>query len=157
MLGRTYDREVCSAARALEIAGERWSLLILRQALFAGTTRFSDLQRSLGLAPNVLAARLAQFVADGVMIATPAESGHAEYHLTDKGRDFGPVVIALTEWGDRWAAPDGPPIVYEHEGCGGHVSLALRCGSCDEEIRPDAVTARRTDVTYPPRRARRRR
>src|SRR6185436_10595948 len=102
MLGRDYDREVCSAARALEIAGERWSLLILRNAAFAGMTRFTDFQASLGLAPNVLTARLAYFVEAGLMTTSPGANGHAESHLTEKGLDFKPVIIALTEWGDRW-------------------------------------------------------
>jgi DNA-binding HxlR family transcriptional regulator len=110
MLGRTYDREVCSAARALEVAGERWSLLILRNAAFAGVTRFTDFQQRLGIAPNVLAARLELFVAEGLMTVSPAPTGYGEYHLTEKGLDFKPVIIALTEWGDRWAAPEGPPI-----------------------------------------------
>src|SRR5882672_805709 len=100
MLGRTYDKEVCSAARALEIAGERWSLLILRNAAFAGMTRFTDFQESLGIAPNVLTARLEHFVDEGLMTASPASTGYAEYHLTDKGLGFKPVIIALTEWGD---------------------------------------------------------
>jgi DNA-binding HxlR family transcriptional regulator len=117
MLGRTYDKEVCSAARALESAGERWSLLILRNAAFAGMTRFTDFQKSLDT-----------------------------YHLTKKGLDFKPVIIALTEWGDRWAAPDGPPIVYEHEGCGGRVGHSLYCKRCAESPRPQDVTARKTAV-----------
>lgn len=144
MLGRTYDREVCSAARALEIAGERWSLLILRNAAFAGMTRFTDFQESLGIAPNVLAARLEHFVAEGLMTTAPAATGHAEYHLTEKGLDFKPVIIALTEWGDRWAAPDGPSIVYQHGGCGGHVTVRLDCDSCTKGPSARDVTARKT-------------
>jgi DNA-binding HxlR family transcriptional regulator len=144
MLGRTYDREVCSAARALEIAGERWSLLILRNAAFAGMTRFTDFQESLGLAPNVLAARLEHFVEEGLMTATPAATGYAEYHLTEKGIDFKPVILALTEWGDRWAAPDGPPIVYQHGQCGGHVTVRLHCDSCAKSPSAKDVTARPT-------------
>ena len=144
MLGRTYDREVCSAARALEIAGERWSLLILRNAAFAGMTRFTDFQTRLGIAPNVLAARLEHFVDQGLMTATPAATGFAEYHLTEKGLDFKPVIIALTEWGDRWAAPDGPPIAYEHDQCGGQVSLHLQCESCAKSFPVAEVVARQT-------------
>ena len=144
MLERTYDREVCSAARALEIAGERWSLLILRNAVFAGMTRFTDFQASLGLAPNVLANRLERFVREGLMTTAPGPSGHPEYHLTPKGQDFKPAIIALTEWGDRWAAPDGPPIVYEHEGCGGRVSTALECDRCEAAVKASAITAKKT-------------
>lgn len=146
MLGRTYDNEVCSAARALEVVGERWSLLILRNAAFAGMTRFTEFQKSLGIAPNVLATRLEHFVQAGLMATSGGSDGHPAYRLTEKGLDLKPVIIALTEWGDRWAAPDGPPIVYEHEGCGGRVSSALRCERCAESPRPQAVTARKTDV-----------
>ena len=146
MLGRTYEKEICSAARALEIAGERWSLLILRNAAFAGMTRFTDFQKSLDIAPNVLAARLDHFVETGIMTTSPGPEGYQTYHLTKKGLDFKPVIIALTEWGDRWAAPDGPPIVYEHEACGGRVKHSLYCKRCAESPRPQDVTARKTAV-----------
>lgn len=146
MLGRTYDREVCSAARALEVAGERWSLLILRNAAFAGMTRFTDFQQRLGVAPNVLADRLALFVAEGLMTVSPAATGYGEYHLTDKGLDFKPVIIALTQWGDRWAAPEGPPIDYQHDQCGGHVRSLLRCDRCQSEVAAQDVIARPTAV-----------
>src|SRR5437764_13803820 len=113
MLGHTYEAQNCSAARALEAVGERWSLLIIRDALFRGITRFTDFQRSLGVAPNILANRLDGFVAAGLM--TQHQYGPStqqrEYLPTDKGRDLQPVIIALTAWGDRWSAPQGPPIV----------------------------------------------
>src|SRR5262245_33057867 len=112
MLGKTYDSQVCSMARALELVGERWSLLILRDAVFAGVTRFGDFQHNLGIATNVLASRLEAFVAAGIMRADDGE-----YVLTDKGRDLAPAMVALTHWGDRWAAPGEPPIVYQHGAC----------------------------------------
>jgi DNA-binding HxlR family transcriptional regulator len=146
MLGRTYDKQVCSAARALEIAGERWSLLILRNAMFAGMTRFTEFQKSLEIAPNILATRLEHFVQAGLMTTSAEAGGHQTYHLTKKGLDFKPVIIALTEWGDRWAAPDGAPIVYEHEGCGGRVSHELYCKECEERARPQEIRARKTAV-----------
>lgn len=130
MLGRTYERENCSAARTLELVGERWSLLIIRNALFAGATRFTEFQVRLGVAPNVLTRRLQDFVAHGLMEI--AGGGH-EYHLTEKGRELGAVVVALTEWGDRWAAPDGPPVRYAHRGCGGTVATTPTCGGCGTE------------------------
>ena len=71
MLGRLYESEICSAARALEVVGERWSLLILRNAAFAGQTRFSEFERRLGIAPNILASRLEGFVAAGLMEVRP--------------------------------------------------------------------------------------
>jgi DNA-binding HxlR family transcriptional regulator len=142
MLGRLYENQACSAARALEIVGERWSLLILRDALFRGFTRFSDFQRSLGLAPNVLANRLERFVEAGIMDARPASlnSEHREYVLTPKGLDFKPTVIALTEWGDRWVAPG--PAVFEHSGCGGTVEQRFRCTVCGASPRMTEVHAR---------------
>jgi DNA-binding HxlR family transcriptional regulator len=146
MLGRTYEREVCSAARALEIAGERWSLLILRNAAFAGMTRFTEFQKSLDVAPNILAARLAHFVQTGVMSTSGGSDGRETYHLTRKGLDFIPALIALTEWGDRWAAPEGAPIAYEHAECGGRVRHELTCRTCGAHPRPQDVQARKTAV-----------
>jgi DNA-binding HxlR family transcriptional regulator len=146
MLGRTYEREICSAARALEIVGERWSLLILRNAAFAGMTRFTEFQKSLEIAPNVLAARLEHFVETGLMTTADGEGGHQSYHLTRKGLDFKPVIMALTEWGDQYAAPDGPPISLEHEGCGGRVKVELLCRKCGETVKPRDVKARKTAV-----------
>jgi DNA-binding HxlR family transcriptional regulator len=146
MLGRTYDGQDCSAARTLELVGERWSLLIIRDALFAGMTRFSEFERSLGIAPNVLAVRLAWFVEAGLMTIEPVseDSELSEYRLTEKGTELAPVVVALTEWGERWVEPIGP-IVYKHTECGGLVSQVITCASCGEEVQPaDVVVERRT-------------
>jgi len=144
MLGRTYDRENCSAARALELVGERWSLLIIRNAMFAGSTRFTEFQRELGVAPNILSSRLERFVEAGIMRTRPLTDDHDvhEYVLTPKGLDLQPVIIALTEWGDRWAAPLGPPIFYVHEGCGGHVSQHLSCDNCNAVPSPQHLGVR---------------
>jgi DNA-binding HxlR family transcriptional regulator len=143
VLGRTYDNEVCSAARALEVVGERWSLLIARKALFAGATRFGDF-RSLGIATNVLAGRLDGFVAAGIMTRrSPAERPEqTEYLLTEQGRELVTVVVALTAWGDRWLAPDGPPVHYTHTGCGGRIAPALVCADCGEVHGADEVRVR---------------
>jgi DNA-binding HxlR family transcriptional regulator len=143
MLGRFYEGQVCSAARALEIVGERWSLLIVRNAMFSGMTRFTDFQRSLGIAPNVLAKRLDDFVAAGIFETRAGDSNRpSEYVLTPKGLDLKPVIVALTEWGDRWAAPDGRPVTYEHEGCGGRVVQRLVCSRCGETPTHATVKAR---------------
>ena len=138
MLGKTYDAEVCSAARALELVGERWSLLIVRKALFAGARRFGDF-RSLGIATNVLASRLDGFVAAGIM--ERAGSDGAEYALTAQGRELAAVVVALTAWGDRYLAPDGPPVLYTHAGCGGRVAQQLVCETCGEVHDPRELRA----------------
>jgi len=131
MLGRLYAGQICSAARTLEIVGERWSLLIVRDAMFSGTTRFMDFQRSLGIASNVLSKRLGDLVEAGIFeLRAGGDGRHPEYALTGKGHDLQPVIVALTEWGDRWAAPDGRPVTYEHEGCGGRVALKMECTRC---------------------------
>ena len=138
MLGHLYEDEICSAARALELVGERWSLLILRNAMFAGMTRFTEFQRSLGIAPNVLAKRLAAFADAGLF--EQREDG--DYVLTAKGLDLKPAIIALTEWGDRWARDEmGRPVVYRHLECDGEVWLAMTCADCGEPVSSAHVTA----------------
>ncbi|WP_223692378.1 winged helix-turn-helix transcriptional regulator [Leifsonia poae] len=135
MLGKTYDTQVCSIARSLELVGERWSLLIIRDALFARVTRFGDFQHNLGIATNVLAARLDAFVASGIM----EREEPSDYILTAKGRSLAIALIALTEWGDAWASPIEPPILYRHTACdGGAVHTVALCETCgpvpEEEI-----------------------
>lgn len=122
-----YDTQVCSIARSLELVGERWSLLIIRDALFARVTRFGDFQHNLGIATNVLASRLDAFVASGIM----TRDGSADYVLTTKGRSLAVALIALTEWGDEWASPIEPPILYRHTACAdGAVHAVTACDSC---------------------------
>ena len=144
MLGRTYDAEVCSAARTLELVGERWSLLIVRNALFAGSTRYSDFRNRLGIATNILKTRLDGLVDAGIM-ERRSYSPNAELHeylLTDKGRELVPVLLALTAWGDRWAAPDGAPILYTHTVCGDRISQQTMCATCGLVYDPAEVQAR---------------
>lgn len=121
-----YDTQVCSIARSLEIVGERWSLLIIRDALFAKVTRFGDFQHNLGIATNVLSARLEAFVSAGIM----ERDGAVDYVLTEKGRNLATALIALTEWGDEWASPIEPPILYTHATCGGDVHAVTACDEC---------------------------
>lgn len=135
MLGKTYDTQVCSIARSLELVGERWSLLIIRDALFARVTRFGDFQHNLGIATNVLTSRLESFVAGGIM----EREGSADYILTAKGRALAVALIALTEWGDTWASPIEPPILYRHAACeDGAVHAVVACETCgivpEEEV-----------------------
>lgn len=144
MLGRYYPGQTCSAAGALELVGERWSLLILRDALFRGHTRFSDFQRSLGIAPNILTKRLESFVADGLMVLHTAPGEAREYHLTEKGRGFKSVIIALNDWGDQWLQRG--PIDYMHRGCGGLISQTIACQSCAKEVPFDEIGVRLRNV-----------
>jgi DNA-binding HxlR family transcriptional regulator len=127
VLGRTYDNQVCSIARALELVGERWTLLIIRDALFAGVTRFSDHQHNLGIATNVLTARLDALVEADLLERRRTPNGQPEYVLTDKGRGLEPALIALTQWGDQWTAPDKPPIRYRHGDCTEDVRVETTC------------------------------
>jgi DNA-binding HxlR family transcriptional regulator len=131
MLGRTYDGQVCSAARALEVIGERWSLLILRDALYAGATRFADFER-LGIATNVLAKRLDSLVEFGILRRQSSKDrpDRGGYVVTEKGLDLAPAIIALSQWGDRWAAPDGPPILYRHISCEAAITQQTTCSHC---------------------------
>jgi DNA-binding HxlR family transcriptional regulator len=144
MLGKTYDSEVCSAARALELVGERWTLLIVRNALFAGATRYSDFQKSLGLATNILKTRLDGLVDAGIMERRQYSQNPDlyEYLLTEKGRELVPVIVTLSEWGDRWSAPDGPPILYSHTVCGGAIAQRTVCANCGQVHDPAEVQAR---------------
>ena len=143
MLGRLYENQDCSAARTLELVGERWSLLILRDAMFRKFTRFSQFQKSLGLATNILAKRLEGFVAAGLMERRQSRiSGEqAEYLLTQKGLELKPVLIALTEWGDKWVQPG--PVVFQNESDGEPVELLLRRARDDIEVSIADVVARR--------------
>jgi DNA-binding HxlR family transcriptional regulator len=155
MLGRDYESQNCSAARTLELVGERWSLLIVRDALFAGSTHFADFQRSLGIATNILKARLDGFVAAGLMERRRYSNHpeHYEYLLTDKGLDLKPVIIALTAWGDQWAAPNGQPIIYTHTVCGGAIYQQTFCAACGQvhqteiEARPGPAFSRAVPAT----------
>lgn len=127
VLGHLYENQDCSAAWTLELVGERWSLLILRDAMFRGCTRFSQFQKPLGIATNILTKRLEGFVAAGLMERrqSGASGDQTEYLLTQKGIELKPVIIALTEWGDKWLQPG--PIVFES--AGQRVGLELRRAS----------------------------
>lgn len=127
--GLPFDQ--CSVARTLEVVGERWSLLVLREA-FYGVRRFTDFQRNLGAPRNVLTTRLQTLVDAGVLRRVPyREEGSRErheYRLTAAGRDLLPAVVALMQWGDEHLAGEtGAPVVVRHRACGNPVSAVLTC------------------------------
>jgi DNA-binding HxlR family transcriptional regulator len=131
MLHRTYD-QVCSIARTLEVLGERWTLLIVRDALL-GMTRFDDFQQSLGVARNVLADRLKRLVDAGVLerVEYQQRPSRSEYRLTAKGRELSLPLNALMDWGDRHLAEaSGPPRLTMHRQCGGLLHTRLVCDTC---------------------------
>ncbi|SDD51378.1 transcriptional regulator, HxlR family [Geodermatophilus telluris] len=140
-----FDRARCSVAATLAVVGEKWTLLVLREA-FLGVRRFADLQRALGAPRAVLTDRLHRLVAEGLLVRVPyrapGERERHEYRLTDRGRDLHPAVVALMQWGDRWLAGDGdPPLALTHRDCGAPVSLGLRCAAGHDVGGPREVTA----------------
>jgi len=139
VLRSDYEGQVCSIARSLEVIGERWSILVLRE-VFTGHRRFSEMQRSLGIARNVLANRLDRLVDEGILerrcyCERPVRH---EYFLTEKGLDLWPVMVALLHWGDKHLPfPDGPPMILVHKGeCGGEVNDRRICERCGEHLGP---------------------
>jgi DNA-binding HxlR family transcriptional regulator len=126
-----WDRSRCSVAGTLAVVGEKWSLLVLREA-FLGVRRFADLQRVLGAPKAVLTDRLNTLVDQGILRRVPyrseGERQRHEYRLTEKGVDLYPTLVALMQWGDRYLAADGDvPLELRHRGCGEPVHLALVC------------------------------
>jgi DNA-binding HxlR family transcriptional regulator len=141
MLGRTYDDEVCSLARSLEVVGERWTLLIVRDALL-GLRRFEEFSASLGAARNVLADRLARLVTADVLerIRYQRRPDRYEYQLTERGRDLAVAVLALMQWGDQHlSGPAGPPRLARHRDCGGLVAARAHCSSCGGLPGPEGI------------------
>ena len=134
----------CSVAQSLEVIGEWWTLLILRDA-FLGVTRFDDFASRLGIARNVLTNRLDTLVENDVLTRVPYDEarGRYDYRLTPKGRALLPVLTAIRQWGDEWILGEGnEPIVVEHTTCG-HVSRGvLTCDHCHEELQPRDLRAR---------------
>jgi DNA-binding HxlR family transcriptional regulator len=125
MLKRDYEGQVCSIARALEVVGDRWTLLIIRDVIL-GRTRFDELADSLGVASNVLSDRLNRLVAEGVLerVAYRERPERFEYRLTTKGRELGLVLIALMQWGDRHLS-DRPPRIARRRSDKARVSVRL--------------------------------
>ena len=136
MLRRDYPALDCSVAKALEVIGERWSLLIVRSVMH-GNRRFGEMQESLGIARNVLSARLQRLVEEDILERRPYQESpkRYEYFLTEKGLDLWPALVALLNWGDRYSPdPDGPPMLIVHKECGGAVSDRGVCESCGKVL-----------------------
>lgn len=133
----------CSVARTLDVIGERWTMLILRDA-FNGVRRFDDFSRSLPIARNVLAARLRTLVEHGVLTKERYEERppRYEYRLTDRGRDLYPVLVGMLQWGDRYlAGADGPPVDLRHRDCDAPLESVVVCSGCGERVTPRDATA----------------
>jgi DNA-binding HxlR family transcriptional regulator len=151
VLNRTYENQDCSIARSLEILGERWTFLIVRD-VFNGRRRFDQLQDGLGVARNVLANRLARLVDEGILekSAYQERPERFEYRLTEKGIDLWPVLIAMLEWGDRYVAgPDGPPMEVRHKSCDGLVDGRGICRDCGARLDARDAYSVRTAAAVP--------
>lgn len=136
MLHRDYPALDCSVAKALEVIGERWSLLIVRSVMH-GNRRFGEMQESLGIARNVLSARLQRLVDEEILERRAYQESppRFEYFLTQKGLDLWPALIALLNWGDRYSPdPEGPRRLIVHKECGGTVSERGICESCGKVL-----------------------
>ena len=139
----SFARMQCSLARGLELIGDWWSPLIVRD-LFLGVTRFDELVEDLGISRNLLALRLRSLAANGIVErkAYRQRPTRYEYRLTAAGRDLVPAILALTAWGDRWAQPkEGSPILFVHKTCGHRFQPRVTCSACGEAVSADAVTA----------------
>ncbi|MEV4168060.1 helix-turn-helix domain-containing protein [Nonomuraea sp. NPDC049709] len=133
----------CSIERTLDIVGEKWTFLVLREA-FGGVRRFADMQAITGAPRQVLSARLARLVDEGLLrkvpYREPGQRQRDEYRLTEKGRDLYPLLVALMHWGDRYLAEEGPPVLLTHRDCGAPIELRFHCAAGHEVSGPREVT-----------------
>ncbi|WP_326565589.1 helix-turn-helix domain-containing protein [Amycolatopsis rhabdoformis] len=135
----------CSIARTMDLLGDWWTPLVLRDA-FYGVTRFDEFQQALGIARNTLADRLRRLVDEGLLekVAYQTEPMRYDYLLTDKGKDFFGVLAAMTAWGDRWLSGEaGPPITTHHEKCGHDTQAEVVCAHCGEPLTAEDTRMRR--------------
>jgi DNA-binding HxlR family transcriptional regulator len=136
-----FGAMACSIARTMDVAGEPWSPLIVRN-IYVGINRFDQLQQSLGISRKVLAERLRSLTDAGVLerreySASPVRH---EYVLTEMGLDLVEVLMVMVRWGDRWLAGQaGPPVLYRHRACGQIGHAELHCSECGQPMRPDGI------------------
>lgn len=133
----------CSIARALDVVGEWWTPLILRDVAY-GVRRFKEIQDDLGISANVLADRLEALLAAGLLETRVYQErpARSEYRLTEKGADLIPALLALMQWGDRWSWPHAHgPVRVVHDRCGEPATVELRCEHCARELAPAELRA----------------
>ena len=136
-----FGRMHCSIARSLDVIGDPWTPLVVRDLLL-GLGRFDDLVADLGISRNLLARRLDHLVAAGVVVKVPYQEAPVrhDYRLTEAGLDLAPVLMALVAWGDKWVGPDeGPPLRFRHA-CGEVASPVPTCPACGDPMTVDTVT-----------------
>jgi DNA-binding HxlR family transcriptional regulator len=138
-LGVDYAQQDCSLARALELVGERWTILILRDSFF-GVRRFSDFEAHLDISKAVLTQRLSRLVEAGLLERTP-HGGRDEYTMTERGVALWPALYALTRWGEMQSVR-GPRRIFSHVECGSDLDSSGLCPACGIMPRPDSLEMR---------------
>ncbi len=138
----SFGEMACSIARTLDVIGEPWSPLILRD-VWVGMSRFDAIQADLGISRKVLTERLNHLVEQGVIERRPYDRRpRYEYHLTEKGTELVDLLLVMTRWGDRWLAGEaGPPVLYRHRACGEISEVELTCAHCGEPMHAGDVEA----------------
>ncbi|MFL5781357.1 MAG: winged helix-turn-helix transcriptional regulator [Thermoleophilaceae bacterium] len=142
MAHTSFDDMTCSVARTLDVVGEWWTPLIVRD-LMLGISRFDAIQRDLGISRKVLAQRLERLLEHGVIDRTAYQDNPVryDYWLTEKGADLAKLILAMTAWGDRWVfAEHERPLLFRHESCGCEAAPVLACSCCGEPIGPGELT-----------------
>ena len=136
----SFAKWPCSIARTVDLIGDGWTPIVLREA-FYGTTRFDDFERVLGIGRNVLSQRLGRLVEEGLMERQAYQQNppRYDYVVTEKGRELFPVLAAMMAWGDRWLAPNGPPLLFRHDTCGQDTHAEVVCSECREPLELDDV------------------
>ncbi|MCH7789139.1 MAG: helix-turn-helix transcriptional regulator [Acidobacteria bacterium] len=144
----TSDSELCSISQTLDIVGDRWTLLILRD-IFRGSHRFSEIQSGLGVARNLLTERLGRLVDADVLVKVSYQDRppRYEYRLTEKGASLSPALIALMHWGDRWFNSENPPTTLVHDACGTPLEQHLLCPCCDVDVLPSSIRSRKEEYS----------
>lgn len=141
-LGRDYEMQDCPLARALELVGERWTLLILRDCFF-GVTRFNDFLVHLDLPKGILSSRLKKLVIAGILYKRKAGARQYDYLLSERGTSLWPVIYGLCSWGDTYLAPaKGRRRLFSHVGCGCDLDRAGSCLECKAQAAPENVEIR---------------
>ena len=152
----SFEDMQCSIAQTLEVVGEWWTLLVLREVFF-GRRRFGEMLEDLGIARNILTDRLNKLVDEGILVRhdVTGTGGRYEYRLTEQGLELFPVLVALMQWGDRWRKlPKGAPTEIVHRTCNRKTTPALVCSHCREPLSASNVAARpgrgfRRDLDHP--------
>jgi DNA-binding HxlR family transcriptional regulator len=143
MSRKRFDDMPCSIARTLDLVGDWWTLLVVREA-FLGVRRFSEFHDHLGIARNILADRLAKLVDDGILVKQPKAPPRrgTEYRLTDKGRDLWSVLTALRLWGDKWVYGAGKePLIVRERSSGAAVAQLLPADAAGRPLDPRGLVA----------------